>query len=171
MNSLDVRNALTIILFPIFLIGCADTAPQGSASSDPSAAVNVMAQASAMSQSGGHSVGLPESSVVASANFIIAKHKASEVQRRVAHERAMRTYASWSPQKKESLKTQKVRYLAVETKSDERTAPNADASVMIWDTEVQKVVGSDVYEVETTPPDGSTAQFESYSAQFVGTGT
>jgi len=41
---------------------------------------------------------------------------------------------------------------------------------MIFDTEAQQVVGKNVYDVQTPPPLGAVARFETYSAQYVGRG-
>jgi len=41
---------------------------------------------------------------------------------------------------------------------------------MIWDTQSQTVVGNSVYDVQDTPSVGSTAKFDTYSAQYVGAG-
>ena len=75
-----------------------------------------------------------------------------------------------SVQKKTEMKKENKRYIAVETEPDERTSPEAEANVMIWDTESEKIVGNNVYDVEETPEVGSTAKFETYSAEYVGSG-
>jgi hypothetical protein len=41
---------------------------------------------------------------------------------------------------------------------------------MIWDTQSQEVVGNNVYDVKSPPPVGSTAKFDTYSAEYVGSG-
>ncbi len=42
---------------------------------------------------------------------------------------------------------------------------------MIWDTQSQEVVGNNVYDVQSTPRVGTTAKFDTYSAEYVGSGT
>jgi hypothetical protein len=42
--------------------------------------------------------------------------------------------------------------------------------VMIWDTQSETIVGNNVYDVQAPPAVGSTAKFETYSAQYVGSG-
>ena len=42
--------------------------------------------------------------------------------------------------------------------------------VMIWDTQSETLVGNSVYDVQNTPAISSTAKFETYSAQYVGSG-
>jgi hypothetical protein len=62
------------------------------------------------------------------------------------------------------------RYIAVDTTKDERTSPQAAKAVMIFDTQTQEIVGNDVYDVRSTPPVGGTARFETFTAEYVGTG-
>lgn len=123
------------------------------------------------------------------------RREASEYQRKVAeaHARAymaaqLRTYresksgtASKSKGKKENqapataeekkvLKKKLPRYVAIETPTDKRSAPGTKKDVMIWDTQNESLVGNNVYDVQSSPTLGSTMKFETYSAQYVGTG-
>ena len=41
---------------------------------------------------------------------------------------------------------------------------------MIYDTQSEEFVGNNVYDVQSTPRVGSTAKFDTYSAEYVGTG-
>lgn len=115
--------------------------------------------------------GLAAGAIIGYATYVIAKHQATERQRRVAEERARRTYASMPASKKATMQQKKVRYIAVDTVKDEHTSPQAAKSVMIWDTESEQVVGNNVYDVKAPPAVGSTARFETYSAEYVGSGT
>ena len=69
------------------------------------------------------------------------------------------------------MKARKTRYIAVDTEKNEQTAPEAKKSVMIWDTQSQEVVGNNVYDVKSPPAVGSTAKFDTYSAEYVGSGS
>lgn len=93
---------------------------------------------------------------------IIAEHEATERQRRVAAERGH----AWSAR----TSTRHGRYIAVDTERDRRTSPQAQKSVMIFDTEAQQVVGKNVYDVQSPPPAGEIARFQTYSALYVGPG-
>jgi len=62
------------------------------------------------------------------------------------------------------------RYIAVETPKDKRSAPGTKKDVMIWDTQAETLVGNNVYDVSEVPQIGTTAKFDTYSAQYVGTG-
>ena len=93
--------------------------------------------------------------------YAIAKHEATERQRQVAEANARRAYA----RHKDELKRKHVRYIAVKTA---RTPESKGASsCMVWDTQNEQVVGNTVYDTKSTPPTGSTAKFDSYSAEYV----
>ena len=62
------------------------------------------------------------------------------------------------------------RYVAVDTVTDKRSAPGTKKAVMVWDTQSETLVGNSVYDVANVPTLGSTAKFETYSAQYVGNG-
>ena len=58
----------------------------------------------------------------------------------------------------------------MDTVKNAKTSPSAKKSVMIYDTQSGEVVGNNVYDVQSPPSVGSTAKFESYSAEYVGGG-
>ena len=103
--------------------------------------------------------------------YVIEKHEASERQRRIAEERARQAYAKMPAKRKAALKAKKVRYIAVDTEKNEKTSPKAQKSVMVWDTQSEKMANESVYDVQKAPPVGSTAKFDTYSAEYVGSGT
>jgi len=115
-------------------------------------------------------IGAAAGAIVAITAYVIAKHQATERQRRIAEERARVYYGRLAPEKKAVLKKKKVRYIAVDTEKDEHTSPKAKKAVMIWDTQSESVVGNSVYDVQNTPPVGQEAKFETYSAEYVGSG-
>ncbi|HEX8295453.1 MAG TPA: hypothetical protein VF593_04085 [Chthoniobacteraceae bacterium] len=71
---------------------------------------------------------------------------------------------------KMAARRRSVRYLAVETEKDARTSPQAEKSIMIFDTETQEIVGNNVYDVRSTPRVGGISKFETYTAEYVGAG-
>jgi hypothetical protein len=103
--------------------------------------------------------------------YIIEKRQASERQRQIADERARRAYNNMSSKRKAALKAKKVRYIAVDTEKNAKTSPQAKKSVMVWDTQTQRVAGNDVYDVKKSPAVGETAKFDRYSAEYVGSGS
>ena len=111
--------------------------------------------------------GIAAGAAVIAIAYIIEKHEASERQRRIAQQRAARAYVAHRTR----IKQHKARYIAVDTEKNSKSSANAKKSVMIWDTQSQQVVGNEVYDVKSPPPVGSTAKFEGYQAEYVGSGT
>lgn len=62
---------------------------------------------------------------------------------------------------------EKRRYLAVETKRDQRST-KGKKSVMVFDTKNDRLVGNDVLDIEKAPKTGSTAQFDTVDTTYVG---
>ena len=89
---------------------------------------------------------------------------------KLAEQRARVYYGSLAPEKKTALKKKKVRYIAVDTEKNDQTSPKAKKAVMVWDTQSESLVGNSVYDVQSTPSVGSTAKFDTYSAEYVGSG-
>lgn len=116
-------------------------------------------------------IGAATGAVVGMTTYIIAKHQATERQRNIAEQRARVYYGRLAPEKKMALKKKRVRYIAVDTEKNEKTSPKAKKAVMIWDTQSESVVGNNVYDVQSTPSVGSTAKFDTYSAEYVGSGS
>jgi hypothetical protein len=108
--------------------------------------------------------------VVAVTVYFIARYEASERQRQVAEQRARQAYARMPEKRKASMKARKVRYIAVDTEKSEKTSSKAKKTVMIYDTQTQKVATNTAYDVEKAPSTGSTAKLDSYSAEYVGSG-
>jgi hypothetical protein len=108
--------------------------------------------------------------VVATAIYFIAKHEATERQRQVAETRARQSYARMSAQRRANMKAKKVRYIAVDTEKGAKSSPKAKKTVMIYDTETQKIASNNAYDVEKSPSVGTTAKIDSYSAEYVGSG-
>lgn len=102
--------------------------------------------------------------------YFIAKYEATERQRQVAEMRGRQCYARMSPKRKASMKAKRVRYIAVDTERGAKTSPKAKKTVMVWDTETQRVASNNAYDVEKAPQEGSTTKIDSYSAEYVGSG-
>jgi hypothetical protein len=66
------------------------------------------------------------------------------------------------------MKKKKVRYIAVDTRKDDRI--EGEKAVMVFDTQNQQIVGNNVYDVKESPTVGTTAKFDTYNAQYVGSG-
>jgi hypothetical protein len=92
---------------------------------------------------------------------ILATYEATAQQRAVVEARAGRLRDASRPGGAS-------RYLAIDTAPDERG--RGTASVMLWDTQTEEIVGNNVYDVEVRPKAGEIALWETYTAHYVGTG-
>ena len=101
---------------------------------------------------------------------MLIRHKATKEQIQVAQTRAVTYYTRLAPEKKTVLKKKKVRYIAVDTVRSKEAPPKAKKTVMIWDTQSESLANTDVYDLEATPAVGQTAKFDTYSAEYVGSG-
>jgi hypothetical protein len=108
--------------------------------------------------------------VIAITIYSIARYEATERQREVAEMRARQSYARMSAKRRADMKAKKVRYIAVDTERGQKTSPKAKKTVMIYDTQTQKVASNTAYDVEKAPSVGTTAKIDNYSAEYVGSG-
>ncbi len=108
--------------------------------------------------------------VVATVIYAIARHEANERQRQIAEQRARQSYARMPEGRKTAMKKKKVRYIAVDTERSAKSSPKAKKTIMVYDTETQKVASNVAYDVEKAPSVGSTAKIDNYSAEYVGSG-
>jgi len=113
---------------------------------------------------------LVTAAVIATVIYFVAKHEATERQRQVAEARARRSYAGMSSKRKANMKARKVRYIAVDTERGQASSPKAKKTVMIYDTQTQRVASNNAYDVAKAPSVGSTAKIDNYSAEYVGSG-
>lgn len=110
--------------------------------------------------------------IAAASAYIISKQQATERQRKIAEQRARiymaRRAKQLAAQPAAAKKQKSPRYIAVQTEKSEQS--QGKASVMVFDTQTNEVVGNNVYDLKSAPQVGQTAKFETYSAQYVGTG-
>jgi hypothetical protein len=124
------------------------------------------AKAAGASSSEAAAIGLATGAIVGVTAYVIAKHKATERQRKIAEERARLAYENAPAPEK--ARYQKTRYIAVDTVREKDST--GAKSVMIYDTQSQQVVGNNVYDVKQSPKEGSVSRFDTYSAEYVGPG-
>ena len=174
MNIPMLKTSSLLAAASLFATGCADLTPLQNAGVFGAAggtAAGGIASASGASAGQAVAIGAATGAAIAVVTYIIAKHEATERQHRIAEGRAQRAYAQMSAERKSKMKARKTRYIAVDTEKDQHTSAEAKKSVMIWDTQSQEVVGNNVYDVKSPPPVGSTAKFDTYSAEYVGSGS
>jgi pyruvoyl-dependent arginine decarboxylase (PvlArgDC) len=173
MKTHVLKGASLVAAASLLTAGCSNLTPSQNAAmfgAAGGALAGGIGSAAGMNTGQAIATGLAAGAAVATVTYVIAKHQATERQRQIAEERARRAYAQMSTERKSELKARKTRYIAVDTERDEHSSPQAKKSVMIWDTQSQEVVGNDVYDLKSSPAVGSTAQFDTYSAEYVGSG-
>jgi hypothetical protein len=121
--------------------------------------------------------------LAAAGAYVVAKHQATERQRKVAEQRAKLYLARVKQEEKRSTrssssssstasssqkKASTPRYIAVETEPSAQST--GKSSAMVFDTQTNQIVGNNVYDLNSTPQAGKTMKFDTYSAQYVGTG-
>jgi hypothetical protein len=119
---------------------------------------------------GGTTERIVTAAIVATVIYAIARHEATEHQRQLAEQRARQSYARMPAQRRANMKAHKVRYIAVDTERGQKSSPKAKKTVMIYDTQTERVASNVAYDVEKTPSVGSTAKIDNYSAEYVGSG-
>jgi hypothetical protein len=172
MKPTTIQSTVIITVAALSLGGCTSISPgENAAIAGTTSAIvgTTIARAAGLGGWESLAVGAAAGAVVAGVTYVIAKHRASEKQRRIAEQRA-KVYEGRIAKKSTTTKKKKPRYIAVDTVKDERTSPKAKKSVMIYDTQSQEFVGNNVYDVESTPRVGTTAKFDTVSAEYVGTG-
>ncbi|MGA7212740.1 MAG: hypothetical protein WBX20_00870, partial [Terrimicrobiaceae bacterium] len=116
-------------------------------------------------------------------SYVIAKHQATERQRKIAEQRARlymaeraaeqqrqaRKVAAESSGTKKAKPPKETRYIAVKTEAE--SFNKGKSAVMIYDTQSNQIVGNNVYDLKSTPKVGQTSKFDTYTAEYVGTGS
>src|SRR6266571_5270597 len=142
MKTRTLKTTCLLAAASIATTGCENLSPGENAGlfgSLGGAAAGGIARASGASTGEAIATGVAAGAVIGAVTYIIAKHEATERQRRIAEQRARRTYAQMSAQRKANLKAKKVRYIAVDTEKDEHTSADAKKTVMVWDTQTETV--------------------------------
>jgi hypothetical protein len=112
--------------------------------------------------SGRGTAGIEAASRVTARYYWVAKYAATPQQRDVAEAHGR---AAVREMKQRQVKP-KSRYIAVTTKRDNRA--KTSTNVMLFDTESERIIGNDVYDLNERPPAQETLKFETLSATFVG---
>jgi hypothetical protein len=151
------------------LTGCENVSPAANGAlfgTGAGALAGGIAKAAGASTSEAVAIGLATGAVVGVSAYVIAKHQATERQRKIAEERARLAYENAPPPRKAAYR--KTRYIAVDTVREKNST--GAKSVMIYDTQSQQVVGNNVYDVKESPKQGTVSKFDTYSAEYVGSG-
>jgi hypothetical protein len=176
MNARTIKTTACTLTAGIFLTSCAELTPEANAlvfGGLSGLGAGVIARDLGASGRESAVIGVATGAVVAATVYIVAKRKASERQRLVAEQRARESAARMEAKRKRDVaagksKRSKSRYIAVDTVKDDKST--GAKSVMIFDTQSQEIVGNNIYDVKEAPAKGSVAKFDTYSAEYVGTG-
>jgi hypothetical protein len=169
MNAVLIKSSSAVLVAGLLLTGCENTSPGATGALFGTGAgvlAGGLARAAGASTSEAVAIGLATGAVVGVTAYVIAKHEATERQRRYAEERARLAYENAPPPQRAAY--EKTRYIAVDTVREQNSS--GAKSVMIYDTQTQQVVGNDVYDVKQAPKEGTVSKFDTYSAEYVGTG-
>jgi tetratricopeptide (TPR) repeat protein len=97
---------------------------------------------------------------------VIVQRVATNRQRSVAEERARLADEQMTPEQK--ARVHKARYIVVDTVREKDSV--GAKSLMIYDTQTQQVIGDNVYDVKAAPKPGQVSKFDTFDAEYVGTG-
>jgi len=169
MHASLIQCTSAVLVAGFLLTGCENLSPAANGAVFGTGAgilAGSVAKAAGASTSQAAAIGLATGAIVGITTYVIAKHQATERQRKIAEERARLAYESAPAPKK--ARYQKTRYIAVDTVREKDS--QGAKSVMIYDTQTQQVVGNNVYDIKQAPKEGSVSKFDTYSAEYVGSG-
>ena len=169
MNAGLIKSSSAVLVAGLLLTGCENMSPGTNGvvfGTGAGILAGGLASAAGASPSEAVAIGLATGAVAGVTAYVIAKHKATERQRRYAEERARLAYENASAQRR--ARYRKTRYIAVDTVREKDSS--GAKSVMVYDTQTQQVVGDNVYDVKQSPKQGTVSKFDTYSAEYVGTG-
>jgi hypothetical protein len=177
MNSKLLQSSAAVLSLAVFTSACENLSPGENAAFFGTAAG--LATAIPLAAAGVDSsitvpVSLGAAALAAGGAYVISKHQASERQRKIAEQRARlymaeRAAAQKKAQTAGTKQKKKPRYIAVKTVKESNSQGNAQ--VMIFDTQSNQVVGNNVYDLKSSPKVGQTSKFDTYTAEYVGTGS
>lgn len=173
MNAHLIQLTSAVLAGGLFLTGCENLSPGENGALfgvGAGALAGGLAKVAGANDTSAVAIGLATGAAVGVAAYVIAKHQATERQRRVAEERARLAYQQMQARAQRTNQPRKrTRYIAVDTVR-EKTSTGA-RSVMLFDTQTQQVVGNNVYDVKQAPKEGTVTKFDTISAEYVGSGT
>jgi hypothetical protein len=170
MNVPFLKSTAAVLAAGVILTGCENMSPETSgvlSGLAAGAAVGGIAKAAGASDSTAVLAGMAAGAAVGATVYILAKHAATERQRRVAEERARLAYERMQGERR--TRVRRSRYIAVSTVRESNST--GEKSVMLFDTQSQQMVGNNVYDVKNAPRDGQVSKFDTYTAEYVGSGS
>jgi uncharacterized membrane protein YhiD involved in acid resistance len=179
MNPKLLQTCAAVLTLAILASGCENLSPGENAAVFGTAAglaAGIPLVASGVNPNIAIPVTAGAVAVAAVTAYIIAKEQASERQRKIAEQRARLYLARQEAEKKthqaastSKRKSTKPRYIAVKTVKEQNS--KGSDQVMIFDTQSNEIVGNNVYDLKSPPKVGQTTKFDTYTAEYVGTGS
>ena len=169
MNGRFIKTVAMLLVVGLAVTGCENMSPQTTGVITgvlAGTAAGGIAKAAGASNAQAVAIGLGTGAAAGAIAYVIAKHEATERQRRIAEERARLAYERMSAERRAQVKNR--RYIAVPTVREQNST--GAQSVMVYDTQTEQVVGNNVYDVKSEPKDGQVSKFDTYSAEYIGTG-
>ena len=166
MNANLLKVSAVTLSATLLLTGCEGLTPgesAGAVGATSGIAAGLIGSAAGLNTGQAAALGAGVGLLAAGITYAIAKHEATERQRQVAEANARRAYIAH----RSEIRRKRVRYIAVRTQRNEKS--KGAASCMVWDTQSEQLVGNTVYDCKDKPTSGSTAKFDSYNAEYVGT--
>jgi hypothetical protein len=99
---------------------------------------------------------------------MLIRHKATEVQRRIAENNALIFFRQLTPEKKEELKKKKVRAVLIRTTRSRETSPAARDVRMRYSVEGESLIDDYAYEFETPLQVGTITKVTGIDSEYVG---
>ena len=182
MNSTILQTSAAALSLSLFTSSCENLSPGGNAAFFGTAAglaTGIPLGVTGVNPAITIPVTIGAAALAAGAAYVISKQQASERQRKIAEQRARlylaeqqeqarqrsaQTGASTTPKDKK-----KTRYIAVKTVQEQGS--QGSEQVMIFDTQSNQVVGNTVYDLKSSPKVGQTSKFDTYTAEYVGSGS
>lgn len=184
-----LRTTAVITCAATLSVGCENLTPGENAAvfgTLAGAGTGIALAASGVSSSIAVPVAIGAGALAAGGAYVISKHQASERQRKIAEQRARLYMAeraeaqrkaeklasssgSATAKKKPSKPPKQSRYIAVKTEKEDFN--KGQAAVMIYDTQSNEIVGNNVYDLKSSPKVGQTSKFDTYVAEYVGSGS
>jgi len=179
MNSKVLQTSAAVLSLAIFTSACENLSPGENAGLFGAAAglaTGIPLAVAGVDPAITIPVTIGAAALAAGAAYVVAKHQASERQRKIAEQRARLYLAQQKEKEAQAVQTaskakakKKNRYIAVKTVKE----PNNQGKeqVMIFDTQSNQVVGNSVYDLKAAPKVGQTSKFDTYTAEYVGSGS
>jgi hypothetical protein len=174
-SAVTVRSVAVAGACVILGTACQNFSPEQNAAffgTAAGAATGIPLAASGVNPSIAVPVTVGAAAVAAGVSYVISVQEANAEQRRIAEANAQaymqRQKELQQEQAAQARAKKKPRYIAVKTQK----APSntGKTQVMVFDTQTSQVVGNNVYDLKTTPKTGEVSKFDTYSAEYVGSG-